>query len=774
LTISGGKLSIASASTTSSTLTLTGGTLGGAGNLSVSGLTTLNGNGTLSGSGTVTANGGMALSNNLTFTIDGKTVINPAGQTAAWTASPGLIILKSGAQIMNDGTFNMQVVAASGVSSSGNQGASVAFTNNGAFVCHNSSLQTFEFQSVPLNVTSGATVEVQSGALLIGQVGGGGTSTGGAFTSDFGGNLDFAGSTYTLDAASTINGAGTVSVTGGTETIQGTYQVTGRTLVQGAMVIMSGNNPAFTGPTNLSGGTLLVKGLQPNRAVSVTGGTLGGLGTVAPITSTATISPGTPSATGILSAQGNFTMSTPAAFKGALQGANPGTGFDQLAVAGTASIMGSTLNPSLSGFTPASGETFPIITSAAPIVGTFNNLNEGASLTIGGMPFTISYLNNDVTLTGAAVAAPTATTDPATISSGTAATLKGSANPEGAATTVKFVYGTDSNLATNTTTTAAQSIGSGTSDVSVTADLTGLAPGTQYFAQLVAMNNGITTDGSIVSFTTPTPPAGATTGVAKDVTGTSATPGGNVNPAGSASSVMFLYGTDPTLTTGTSTTPVQSVGSGSTVIVVNIPLTSLLPGTKYYYQFEATNAGGTTRGLILSFTTSAVSATSSVTVTSFGVEKVALGTGRHKKRYLVFGVGYWAGLDPTAAQNLAAYAVYSGKVKKVHKVSQVTYTGHVPLTQAIYFPAQNLVALVPKGRHELPKFEQLHVNVSIVTDPMGNPINNGTNLTATVTNRGQVISAERVSRSAAPAEAAVDALFERQTSFPVRAVRHRP
>jgi hypothetical protein len=132
-----------------------------------------------------------------------------------------------------------------------------------------------------------------------------------------------------------------------------------------------------------------------------------------------------------------------------------------------------------------------------------------------------------------------------------------------------------------------------------------------------------------------------------------------------------------------------------------------------------------------------------VTVTSVGVEKVVLGTGRHKKRYLVLGLGYSGGLNATAAQDLAAYTVFSGKVKKVHKVSQVIYNKLVPLSQAIYFPAQDIVALVPRDKRKLPKLEQLHVNVSIVTDPAGRPINNGQPLTATVTNTGFIVSANR-------------------------------
>jgi hypothetical protein len=152
-----------------------------------------------------------------------------------------------------------------------------------------------------------------------------------------------------------------------------------------------------------------------------------------------------------------------------------------------------------------------------------------------------------------------------------------------------------------------------------------------------------------------------------------------------------------------------------------------------------------------------------VTITSFGVEKVKVGHGKHTKRALALGVGFSGALSATAAQNLVAYTVFSGKVKKVHKVSQVLYNGLVPLSQAIYFPASDTLALLPKrGVHKLPKLEQLHVNVSILTDPMGRPINNGKNFTATVTSTGLVVSADRITAAAAatPSAAIVDALFE--------------
>ena len=133
-------------------------------------------------------------------------------------------------------------------------------------------------------------------------------------------------------------------------------------------------------------------------------------------------------------------------------------------------------------------------------------------------------------------------------------------------------------------------------------------------------------------------------------------------------------------------------------------------------------------------------ATSPVTITSLQVEKVNLGTRHHVKKALVLVVQFSGALGTTAAQNLAAYTDFSGKIKKVHKVSQVIYNKLVPLTQAIYNSSGDSVILVPRGKPTLPKLEQLQVNVSLLTDPLGRPINDGTNFKATVTNTGLVIS----------------------------------
>lgn len=99
----------------------------------------------------------------------------------------------------------------------------------------------------------------------------------------------------------------------------------------------------------------------------------------------------------------------------------------------------------------------------------------------------------------AAGSAPTASTGNASAVTTGAATVAGTVNPGGLATSYEFEYGPTSSYGSNTT---ALSAGSGTSGVAVSAPLSGLKPNTTYHYRLDAANSAGSATGQDSSFTT--------------------------------------------------------------------------------------------------------------------------------------------------------------------------------------------------------------------------------------------------------------------------------
>ena len=143
-------------------------------------------------------------------------------------------------------------------------------------------------------------------------------------------------------------------------------------------------------------------------------------------------------------------------------------------------------------------------------------------------------------------AAPTATTNAATSVGGTAATLNGSVNAEGASTTVTYCYSTSSltNCVGGTVTTVNGSTPTADGHHEHRRDgrATGLTPNTEYFFQIKAVNSVTTTYGAVLNFTTTLAPA-ATTSAASGTTATTSTLNGSVNAENSSTTVSFCYST---------------------------------------------------------------------------------------------------------------------------------------------------------------------------------------------------------------------------------------
>src|SRR5260370_807690 len=204
----------------------------------------------------------------------------------------------------------------------------------------------------------------------------------------------------------------------------------------------------------------------------------------------------------------------------------------------------------------------------------------------------------DRTLTTlSATGAPVVITNPATLIASFSATLNGSVDPHGLATTVHFEYGTTTAYGHNT----ANQTKSGNTFQNVAANISGLTPNTTYHYRIWAMNNAGTVHGVDRTFTTlsATGPPVVTTNAATNVTSSSATLNGSLNPHGLTTNVFFQYGA----TTGYGhNTPMQS-RNGNTYRDIAANISGLTTHTTYHFRIVATNNAGTRNGADRTFTT---------------------------------------------------------------------------------------------------------------------------------------------------------------------------
>ncbi len=206
---------------------------------------------------------------------------------------------------------------------------------------------------------------------------------------------------------------------------------------------------------------------------------------------------------------------------------------------------------------------------------------------------------------------PAAITGPVTSVGPSTATVTGTVNPNGLATTWYFEYGTTTSYGTKT---ANVSAGSGTANTGVSANLTGLTPGTTYHYRVVATNSSGTARGADGIFTTSSSPV-AVTGSATNVTVTSATLNGTVDPNSRATSWYFEYGTS---TSYGSKTAEKNAGAGTSTVNVSAPVSGLTRGRLYHYRLVATSDAGTSRGADQTFST-----TTSPTVVTGSASSIA-------------------------------------------------------------------------------------------------------------------------------------------------------
>ncbi len=204
--------------------------------------------------------------------------------------------------------------------------------------------------------------------------------------------------------------------------------------------------------------------------------------------------------------------------------------------------------------------------------------------------------------TTAPASAPVALTGAATGVGNTGATLNGQVNPRQQQTAFAFEYGTTLSFGSLTPVVA---LDAANQPEAVSSALSGLSPSTTYYYRVVATNATGTAAGAVMSFTTgPTGPPSVTTGAASNVAALAVTLSGTVDAHGEATSFAFEYGTTNSFGSLSAVDRVDPIAGPQ---AVSLMVTGLAPSTTYLYRLVATNADGTTAGIVKSFTTPAAS-----------------------------------------------------------------------------------------------------------------------------------------------------------------------
>jgi uncharacterized delta-60 repeat protein len=219
----------------------------------------------------------------------------------------------------------------------------------------------------------------------------------------------------------------------------------------------------------------------------------------------------------------------------------------------------------------------------------------------------ITSYGADVTFTTVACP-PDVVTLPVPVESitSTSAALPAQVNPNGAETTLSFLYGTTADNYDSVATVG--SVGAGREPVTRSFTLTGLVCSTTYYYRARADNEGGTSLGAGLSFTTrPCPPIVTTLPVPAERRGPfSVVLEAQVNPNGLETMAQFDYGLTPEYGSASINVP---VGAGTQPVSITVSVTGLTCGTTYFYRARAANASGTGNGAGLSFTTSACAPT---------------------------------------------------------------------------------------------------------------------------------------------------------------------
>ncbi|MEI6621923.1 MAG: fibronectin type III domain-containing protein, partial [Actinomycetes bacterium] len=261
-----------------------------------------------------------------------------------------------------------------------------------------------------------------------------------------------------------------------------------------------------------------------------------------------------------------------------------------------------------SGNTTVTATPSPVTgSSATPVSAALSGLAVGTTYYFRVTGNSSQGITDGAILSFTPTSAPAVTTLPTSAIGSTTATLNATITSNGLSTIATFRYGQDPLFVVGTTVTAAQSPVTAAGPTAVTAAVTGLTSGLQYYVRATGVNSLGTTNGSSVSFTTNSVPV-ATSVAASSVGTTTATLNGTVSPGGLSTAVTFTYGptsdlvADSIVVTGDQSPLAASAGTTP----ITFTLTGLASGTTYYFQATGMNSLGQSDGTILSFTTAPV------------------------------------------------------------------------------------------------------------------------------------------------------------------------
>lgn len=197
-------------------------------------------------------------------------------------------------------------------------------------------------------------------------------------------------------------------------------------------------------------------------------------------------------------------------------------------------------------------------------------------------------------------AQPQVTTQQAKNITAISATLSGFVNAHEIPTTAIFKYGKiqnpDSFQCTNS------SVLTGKYTESFSAELTDLLPNTTYHYLAEAENEAGKSHGEIYSFTTLAQPPLISEFSADEITDSSITLIGTINPNNRATTYIFQFGTAPDSLDDYLTSPLDTL-TGTENISISQTFSELDAGTTYFFQLSMENSGGSTLSDILEITT---------------------------------------------------------------------------------------------------------------------------------------------------------------------------